>query len=116
MAKSSFNHTPFNHSIISQNSNAQLISIPLGKPHNLDGEDYVWWIHKMKSNLYSLHPSICDIVEIGMEIPDIDDENYNPMEMVEIIHHNSQATTILLASLCKEGYNKMNGLESAKDI
>jgi hypothetical protein len=71
---------------------------------------------KMKSHLYSLHPIIWDIVEIGMEILDADDKNYNPMEVEEIVYHNSQATMVLLASLCRKEYNKVNGLESAKDI
>jgi hypothetical protein len=31
----------------------------------------------MKSRLYSLHPSIWDIIKIGMGIPEVDDENYN---------------------------------------
>jgi hypothetical protein len=31
-------------------------------------------------------------------------------------HFNSQATTILLASLCREEYNKEQGLKSAKEI
>ena len=34
----------------------------------------------------------------------------------ETIHHDSQATTVLLASLCREEYNKVNGLENAKEI
>jgi hypothetical protein len=51
-----------------------------------------------------------------MEIPDSDDEEYNPVDTERIIHHNSQATTILLASLCREEYNKVNRLESAKEI
>jgi hypothetical protein len=38
------------------------------------------------------------------------------LEAEQIIHHNSQATTILLAYLCREEYNKVNGLESAKEI
>jgi hypothetical protein len=53
----------------------------------------------MKSCLYSSHPSIFDIIEIGMEIPEVDDENYTLVEVEEIIHYNSQATTVLLASL-----------------
>jgi hypothetical protein len=51
-----------------------------------------------------------------MEIPDSDDENYNPVEVEQIVHHNSQATIILLASLCREEYDKVNGLESTNDI
>ena len=36
--------------------------------------------------------------------------------MAQIEHFNSQATTILLASLSREEYNKVQGLKSAKEI
>ena len=32
------------------------------------------------------------------------------------IHKNAQATTVLLASLCREEYNKVSGLDNAKQI
>jgi hypothetical protein len=94
-----------------------IASIPLGKPPHFDGEDYSWWSHKMCNYLYSLHPSIWDIVKNGMQIPDSDDESYNVVEVEKIIHRNIQATTVLLASLCtREEYNKVNGLENAKEV
>jgi hypothetical protein len=34
----------------------------------------------------------------------------------EQIHKNAQATTVLLASLCRDEYNKVSGLDSAKQI
>jgi hypothetical protein len=34
----------------------------------------------------------------------------------EQIHKNAQATTILLASLCRDEYNKVSGLDNAKQI
>jgi hypothetical protein len=71
---------------------------------------------KIKSHLYSLHLSIWDFLETGMQIPKSGDETYNPIEMEEITHHNSQATTVLLDFLCREEYNKVNGLENAKEI
>jgi hypothetical protein len=74
------------------------------------------WSHKMHSHLYSLHPSILDIVENRMQILDSDDENYNVVEVEEIIHRNPQATNILLAYLCREEYNNVNDLENAKEI
>ena len=37
-------------------------------------------------------------------------------EVTQIRHFDSQATTILLASLCLEEYNKVQGLKSAKEI
>jgi hypothetical protein len=48
----------FDYSHIPYNSNAHLLSIPLGKPPHFDGEDYLFWSHKMRSHLFSLHPSI----------------------------------------------------------
>jgi hypothetical protein len=56
----------FDYSRIQFNSNAHLLSIPLGKPLHFDGEDYSFWSHKMRSHLFSLHPSIWEIVENGM--------------------------------------------------
>jgi hypothetical protein len=55
----------------------------------------------MRSHLFSLHPSIWEIVENGMHFDSSD---------------NPQATTILLASLCKDEYNKVSGLDNAKQI
>jgi hypothetical protein len=53
----------FDYSRIPFNSNAHLLSIPLGKPPHFDGEYYSFWSHKMRSHLLSLHPSIWEIVE-----------------------------------------------------
>jgi hypothetical protein len=37
----------------------------------------------MRSHLFSLHPCIWDIVENGFNISDVDDENYNEVEVEE---------------------------------
>jgi hypothetical protein len=44
------------------------------------------------------------------------DKDYDSNEADLIRHFNSQATSILLASLCREEYNKVQGLRSAKEI
>jgi hypothetical protein len=62
----------FDYSRIPYNSNAHLLSIPLEKPPHFDGEDYSFWSHKMHSHLFSLHPSIWEIVENGMHFDSID--------------------------------------------
>jgi hypothetical protein len=72
----------FDYSRIPQNSNAHLLSIPLGKPPHFDGEDYGFWSHKMHSHLFSLHPSIWEIVENGMQFDSMD----NSMLINEQIH------------------------------
>jgi hypothetical protein len=102
----------FDYSRIPFNSNAHLLSIPLGKPTHFDGEDYSFWSHKMRSHLFSLHPSIWEIVENGMHFDNTD----NLVLINEQIHKNAQATTVLLASLCRDEYNKVSGLDNAKKI
>jgi hypothetical protein len=66
--------------------------------------------------LGSVHPSIWDIVENGIQCVDSDDENYNAIHIQEMIHKNTQATTVLLASLCRDEYNKVSSLDNAKEI
>jgi hypothetical protein len=95
---------------------APLLSVPLGKPPYFDGEDYCMLSDKMRHHLTSLHASIWDIVEFGVQVPTVGDEGYESDEVAQIRHFNSQATTILLASLCPEEYNKVQGLKSAKEI
>jgi hypothetical protein len=66
----------------------------------------------MRSHLFSLHPSIWEIVENRMHFDSTD----NVIFINEQIHKNAQATTVLLASLCKDEYNKVSGLDNAKQI
>jgi hypothetical protein len=72
------------------------------------------WSDKMRHHLTSLHESIWDIVEFGAQVPQVGDKDYDSNEVTQIRHFNSQATSILLASLCREEYNKVQGLKSAK--
>jgi hypothetical protein len=62
--------------------------------------------------IYSLHPSIWEIVENGMHF----DSSDNPVFINEQIHKNAHATTVLLASLCRDEYNKVSGLDNTKQI
>jgi hypothetical protein len=66
----------------------------------------------MCSHLFSLHPSIWEVVENGMHF----DSNDNAIFINEQIHKNVQATIVLLVSLCKDEYNKVSGLDNAKQI
>ena len=86
----------FDYSRMPYNTNAHLLSIPLGKPPHFDGKDYSFWSHKMRSHLFSLHHSIWEIVENDMHFDSTD----NPVLINEQIYKNAQATTVLLASLC----------------
>jgi hypothetical protein len=77
-----------------------LLSAPLGKPPVFYGKDYCMWSDKMRHHLSSLHASIWDIVEFGAQVPSVGDEGYDSDEVAQIRHFDSQATTILLTSLC----------------
>ena len=70
----------------------------------------------MQCHLISLHKRLWDIVEYGVQVPAVGDEDYDTDEVAQIEHFNSQAKTILLASLSKEEYNKVQGLKNAKEI
>jgi hypothetical protein len=46
----------------------------------------------------------------------VGDKDYDSDEAAQIRHFNSQDTSILLTSLCREEYNKVQRLKSAKEI
>jgi hypothetical protein len=109
-----FSKIPLRYPRISKRT--PLLSVPLGKPLVFYGEDYCMWSDKTRHHLTSLHASIWDIVEFGAQVPSVGNEGYDSDKVAQIRHFNSQATTILLASLCREKYNKVQGLKSAKEI
>jgi hypothetical protein len=109
-----FSKLPLRYPRISKRT--PLLSVALGKPPVFYGEDYCMWSDKMRHHLTSLHVSIWDIVEFGAQVPFVGDKGYDSDEVAQIKHFDSQATTILLASLCREEYNKVQGLKSAKEI
>jgi hypothetical protein len=109
-----YSKMPLRYSCISKR--APLLSVPLGKPPYFDGENYCMWSDKMRHHLTSLHESIWDIVEFGAQTPKVGDKDYDSDEAAQIRHFNSQATSILLASLCREEYNKVQGLKNAEEI
>jgi hypothetical protein len=109
-----FSKIPLHYPRISKHT--PLLSVLLGKPPVFDGEDYNMWSDKMRHHLTSLHTSIWNVVEFGVQVPSVGDEDYDSDEVAQIRHFNSEATTIILASLSREEYNKVQGLKSAKEI
>jgi hypothetical protein len=109
-----YSKMPLRYSHISKRT--LLLSVPLGKPPSFDGEDYSMWSNKLMLHLTSLHKSLWDIIEYGVQVPKVGDKDYDLDEANQIRHFNSQATTILLASLCQEEYNKVQGLKTVKEI
>jgi hypothetical protein len=74
-----FSKIPLRYPRISKRT--PLLSVPLGKPPMFDGEDYNMWSDKMKRHLTSLHTSIWDVVEIGVQVPSLGDEDYDSNEV-----------------------------------
>jgi hypothetical protein len=68
----------------------------------------------MKMHLISLNPSVWMVVCIGVDFPE---ENEEPdFKQLQQIHRNAQASSVLLSSLEKDEFDRVNGLEKAKDI
>src|SRR6266498_4525256 len=96
------------------NISSNFISVPLSKAPLLDGLNYADWVNKMKMHLIALHPSLWEVVNVGFRMPKNGEDM--TLEMMVDLHRNAQATSVILSSLSQEEFNKINGLEVAKDI
>ena len=68
----------------------------------------------MRAYLISLHSDIWEVICNGFE-PLIDPKN-PIMEEIRIIHLNGQATSVLHSSLDGDEYNRVIGVDVAKQI
>jgi hypothetical protein len=68
----------------------------------------------MRVHLISLGPSVWNIVHVGVDFSKKDEEP--DFEQFQQIHRNAQACLVLLSSLEKDEFDRVNGLEKAKDI
>jgi hypothetical protein len=105
--KKYYNTTSFNYDNLPPSS--AFTSVPIGKAPCFDGMDYTKWRYSMKMHLISLNPSVWTIERIGVEFLDENKE-------LQQIHLNAQAASVLLSSLEKDEFDRVNGLEKAKDI
>jgi hypothetical protein len=76
-----FSKIPLRYPRISKRTS--LLSVPLGKPPVFDGEDYCMWSDKMRHHLTSLHTSIWDVVEFGVQVPSVGDEGYDSDDVAQ---------------------------------
>jgi hypothetical protein len=106
-----FNRVHFNYS---RNFFPNFSSAPLEKLPTLKELNYDEWADKMKSHLIGVHPSLWEIVNIGMNKP-AQGEEMMP-QMMQEVHHNAQAVSIIKGSLSLEEYQKVHGRENARDI
>jgi hypothetical protein len=103
--KRSYNTTSFNYDNLPPSS--AFTSVPVGKASRFNGMDYTKWRYLMKMHLISLNPRVWTIVRTGVE------PGY---EQLQQIHHNVQTSSMLLSSLDKDEFARINGIEKAKDI
>jgi hypothetical protein len=110
--KRSYKTTSFNYDNLPP-FNA-FISVPVGKAPYFDGMDYTKWRYSMMVHLISLNLSVWTIMCICVEFPNEDEESR--YEQLQQIHRNVQASSMLLSSLEKDEFDRVNGLEMTKDI
>jgi hypothetical protein len=110
--KSSYNAMSFNYNRMP--SSMAYTPVSIGKAPYFDGTNYNQWKHCTKSYLYSISTMIWQVVCDGVDFPE-DDKEPTP-EQLQKIHHNAQAITILNSSVDKEEFDRVDGLEEAKDM
>ena len=106
-----FNKVQFDYS---RNFIPNFSQAPLGKLPNLSELNYDEWADKMKSHLIGVHRSLWEIVNVGMYKP-AQGEEMTP-EMMQEVHRNAQAVSIIKGSMCLEEYRNVQGREDARDI
>jgi hypothetical protein len=68
----------------------------------------------MRMHLISVSLNVWNIVHVGVDFLDKDEEP--DFELLQQIHRNAQACSILPSSLEKDEFDGVNSLEKAKDI
>jgi hypothetical protein len=68
----------------------------------------------MKKYLYSISPEVWQVVFDGVDFSE-EDEQPTP-DQLQKIHRSAQAITILTSSVDKEEFNRVDGLDEAKEV
>jgi hypothetical protein len=110
--KSSYNTVSFNYD--SMPVSTAYTSIPIGKVSYFDGSNYNQWKHCMKNYLYSISPEVWKIVCDGVDFQEEDEQP--TLDQLQKIHRNAQAITIFTSSVDKEEFNRVDGLDEAKEV
>jgi hypothetical protein len=110
--KPSYNSISFNYN--SMPNSTAFTSIPVGKAPHFDGSNYNQWKQCMKNYLYSLHPKVWQVVCDGVDFLE-EDEQPTP-DQLQRIHPNAQVISVLTSLLDKKEFNRVDGLNMAKDI
>jgi gag-polypeptide of LTR copia-type/Zinc knuckle len=109
---SKYAQIPFDYSKMT--TNAHFIPLHTGKAPLFDGTHYAKWKHTMRLHLISLHPSVWEVVCVGVNLPD-EDIALTP-DQQQSLYRNAQAASVILGALSPEEFNKVEGIEEAKKI
>jgi hypothetical protein len=104
-----FNKVPFDYS---RSFVPNFSLAPLRKLPTLSELNYDEWADKMKSHRIGVHPSLWEIVNVCK--PRFGEEM--TLEMMQDLHRNAQAVSIIKGSLSVEEYRKVQGWEDAHEI
>jgi hypothetical protein len=108
-----YNYTCFDYNCLPPNHS--FTTVHMGKPPIFDGVNYAKWSHAMKMYLISLNPNVWKVIGTGVEFPK-PKETPGSDQLQQIIHYNAQAVNVLLSALEKDEYDRVDGLENAKEI
>jgi hypothetical protein len=110
--KCSYNATSFDYNCLPPNHS--FTTVHTGKPPIFDGVNYAKWSHAMKMHLISLNPNVWKVIGTGVEFPKPKETlSYDQLQQ---IHYNAQDVNVLLSTLEKDEYDRVDGLEKAKEI
>jgi hypothetical protein len=111
--KNEYRSVSFNYDSLDTKSKDD-VTIPVGKLPQFDGTNFAKWKHMMKAHLTGLSLELWNIVCVGFDDPE-DFRNLTPSDRCNI-RRNAQGTSILLSALNAQEYNRVSGLEIAKEI
>jgi hypothetical protein len=110
--KSSYNSMSFNYDNIP--STTAYTSIPVGKAPYFDVTCYNQWKYCIKNYLYFISSEVCQIVCDGVDFPDEDEQPTT--NQLQKIHRNAQTISILIVSIDKEEFNRVDSMNVTKDV
>jgi hypothetical protein len=87
---------------------------PIGKAPCFNGTNYNQWKHYMKNYLYSISPEVWHVVCDGVDF--LDEDEQPTLDQLQKIHCNAKVISILISSVDKEEFNRVDGLDMTKDV
>ena len=108
-----YSNMSFDYGQLIKGSTLHTPSINIGKPPHFDGTRYTDWSYKMKMHVIATR--LWEIVDVSVMIPTDEEREITPEEAFNL-HQNAQVVSLLVSSLGANEFNKVNGMESAKQI